>query len=72
MREQTVAVYCRLGNLLTLTRPMRLLAARFSGGNLTLGRHYMEQYWGQNRLNKSGFFSRLHALTGTLPALFAV
>ena len=65
MREQTVAMYCLLDDLLTLTRPVRplpadprrrltdaqvlttaLVAARFFGGNLTLGRHYMEQHWG--------------------------
>jgi hypothetical protein len=36
-----------------------------------LGRHYREQNWGQNRLDKSGFTRRLHALTDTLLALFA-
>ncbi len=90
MREQTVAMYCLLDDLLTLTRPVRplaadsrrrltdaqvlttaLVAARFFGGNLTLARHYMEQHWGQNRLDKSGFTRRLHALTDTLVALFA-
>ncbi|MEJ7660873.1 MAG: hypothetical protein WKG07_15260 [Hymenobacter sp.] len=48
-----------------------LVAARFFGGNLTLGRHYMEQHWGQNQLDKSGFTRRLHTLTDTLLALFA-
>ena len=90
MREQTVAMYCFLDDLLTLTRPVRplaadsrrrlsdaqvlttaLVAARFFGGNLTRGRHYMEQHWGQNRLDKSGFTRRLRALTDTLLALFA-
>ena len=89
MREQTVAMYCFLDDLLTLTRPVRplaadsrrlseaqvlttaLVAARFFGGNLTLGRHYMEQHWGQHKLDKSGFTRRLHALTDTLLALFA-
>lgn len=51
--------------------PTALIAARFFGGNLTIGRRYMEQHWGQNRLDKSGFTRRLHALTATLPALFA-
>ncbi|MGI4865164.1 MAG: transposase [Janthinobacterium lividum] len=32
----------------------------------------MEQHWGQNRLDKSGFTRRLHALTDTLHALFAL
>lgn len=90
MREQTIAMYCFLDDLLTLTRPVRplpadprrrlsdaqvlttaLVAARFFGGNLTLGRRYMEQHWGQNRLDKSGFTRRLHTLTDTLLALFA-
>lgn len=48
-----------------------LVAARFFGGNLTRGRHYMEQHWGQNKRDKSGFTRRLHALTDTLLALFA-
>ncbi|MGI4864076.1 MAG: IS982 family transposase [Janthinobacterium lividum] len=90
MREQTVAMYCFLDDLLTLTRPVRplladprrrlsdaqvlttaLVAARFFGGNLTRGRHYMEQHWGQNRLDKNGFTRRLHRLSDTLLALFA-
>lgn len=81
MREQTVAMYCLLNDLLTLTLPLladprrrltgaqvlttALVAARFFSGNLTLGRHYMEQHWGQNRLDKSGFIRHLHALTDT-------
>ena len=48
-----------------------LVAARFFGGNLVVGKHYMEQHWGQNQLDKSGFTRRLHALTDTLLALFA-
>lgn len=48
-----------------------LVAARFFGGNLVVAKHYMEQHWGQNRLDKSGFTRRLHALTDTLLALFA-
>ena len=90
MREQTVAMYCFLDDLLTLTRPCwarpadsrrrlsdaqvlttALVAARFCGGNLGLGQRYMEQHWGQNRLDKSGFTRRLHALTETLLGLFA-
>jgi len=31
----------------------------------------MEQHWGQNRLDKSGFSRQLHALTNTLLGLFA-
>jgi len=31
----------------------------------------MEQHWGQNRLDKSGFTRRWHALTDTLLALSA-
>ncbi len=90
MREQTVAMYCFLDDLLTLTRPIwsrpadprrrlsdaqvlttALVAARFFGGNLVLGQRYMEQHWGQNRLDKSGFTRQLHALTDTLLGLFA-
>ena len=90
MREQTVAMYCFLDDLLSLTCPVRplaadprrrltdaqvlttaLVAARFFGGNLTRGRHYLEQHWGQNKLDKSGFTRRLHRLTDTLLALFA-
>ena len=48
-----------------------LVAARFFGGNLVVAKHYMEQHWGQNRLDKSGFTRRLHALTDTLYSLFA-
>ena len=48
-----------------------LVAARFFGGNLVVAKHYMEQHWGQNRLDKSGFTRRLHALTDTLHTLFA-
>ncbi|AMR25574.1 hypothetical protein A0257_23090 (plasmid) [Hymenobacter psoromatis] len=48
-----------------------LVAARFFGGNLVVAKHYMEQHWGQNRLDKSGFTRRLHALTDTLCSLFA-
>ncbi|RZK12181.1 MAG: IS982 family transposase, partial [Hymenobacter sp.] len=90
MREQTVAMYCFLDDLLTLTRPAgtrpadprrrlsdaqvlttALVAARFFGGNLVFGQRYMEQHWGQNKLDKSGFTRQLHALTDTLLALFA-
>lgn len=90
MREQTVAMYCFLDDLLTLTRPRwvrpanprrrlsdaqvlttALVAARFFGGNLVLGQRYMEQHWGQNPLDKSGFTRQLHALTDTLLGLFA-
>ncbi|RZJ57185.1 MAG: IS982 family transposase, partial [Hymenobacter sp.] len=90
MREQTVAMYCVLDNLIRLTRPAgtpppatgrrltdaqvlttALVAARFSGGNLVVAKRYMEQHWGQNQLDKSGFTRRLHALTDTLLALFA-
>jgi hypothetical protein len=48
-----------------------LVAARFFGGNLVVAKHYMEQHWGQNRLDKSGFTRRLPGLTATLLALFA-
>jgi hypothetical protein len=48
-----------------------LVTARFFGGNLLVAKHYMEQHWGQNRLHKSGFTHRLHALADTLLALFA-
>ena len=90
MREQTVAMYCFLDDLLTLTRPSwarpadprrrlsdaqvlttALVAARFFGGNLALARCCMEQHWGQDRLDKSGFTRQLHALTDTLWGLFA-
>jgi hypothetical protein len=90
MREQTVAMYCFLDDLILFTRPAgvlpapsgrrltdaqvlttALVAARFFGGNLVVAKHYMEQHWGQNRLHKSGFTRRLHALTDTLLALFA-
>ena len=90
MREQTVAMYCVLDDLLRFTRPAAtmppasgrrltdaqvlttaLVAARFFGGNLVVAKHYMEQHWGQSRLDKSGFSRRLHALTDTLLALFA-
>ncbi|GAA4360142.1 hypothetical protein GCM10023185_27190 [Hymenobacter saemangeumensis] len=89
MREQTVAMYCVLDDLIRFTRPAgtppasgrrlsdaqvlttALVAARFFGGNLVVAKHYMEQHWGQNRLDKSGFTRRLHALSDTLLALFA-
>lgn len=90
MREQTVAMYCLLDDLIRFTRPTgslssatgrrltdaqvlttALVAARFFGGNLVVAQHYMEQHWGQNRLDKSGFSRRLHALTDTLLAVFA-
>lgn len=91
MREQTVAMYCLLDDLIRFTRPAgtlppasgrrltdaqvlttALVAARFFGGNLVVAKHYMEQHWGQNQLDKSGFTRRLHALTDTLLALFAL
>jgi hypothetical protein len=90
MREQTVAMYCVLDDLIRFTRPAgtpppassrrltdaqvlttALVAARFFGGNLVVAKHYMEQHWGQNQLDKSGFTRRLHALTDTLYTLFA-
>jgi len=90
MREQTVAMYCFLDDLLRYTRPVwarpadprrrlsdaqvlttALVAARYFGGNLVLGQRYMEQYWGQKSLDKSGFNRQLHALTDTLLGLFA-
>jgi hypothetical protein len=89
MREQTVAMYCVLDDLLRLRCPAgipaptsgrrltdaqvlttALVAARFFGGNLVV-KHYMEQHWGQNQLDKRGFTRRLHALSDTLLALFA-
>ena len=48
-----------------------LVAARYFGGNLVLGQRYMEQHWGQQRLDKSGFNRQLHALADTLTGLFA-
>ena len=91
MREQTVAMYCLLDDIICFTRPAdtspatgsrrlsdaqvlttALVATRFFGGNLVVAKHYMEQHWGQNRLDKSGFIRRLHALTDTLHALFAL
>ena len=48
-----------------------LVAARYFGGNLVLGQHYMEQHWGQKSLDKSGFNRQLHALADTLAGLFA-
>ena len=48
-----------------------LLAARYFGGNLALGQRYMEQHWGQKRLDKSGFNRQLHALADPLAGLFA-
>ena len=90
MREQTVAMYCFLDDLLTSTRPVwarpadprrrlsdaqvlttALIAARYFGGNLVRGQRYMEQHWGQNRLDKSGFVRQLHRLADTLAGLFA-
>jgi len=90
MREQTVAMYCFLDDLLPLTRPSwvrpadprrrlsdaqvlttALVAARFLGGTLVLAQRYMEQHWGQNRLDKSGFTRPVHALTDPLLGLFA-
>lgn len=90
MREQTVAMYCLLDDIIRFTYPAdtppatgsrrltdaqvlttALVATRFFGGNL-VAKHYMEQHWGQNQLDKSGFTRRLHALTDTLHALFAL
>lgn len=48
-----------------------LVAALYFGGNLVLGRRYMKQHWGQNRLDKSGFTRQLHTLTDTLLGLSA-
>jgi hypothetical protein len=50
----------------------RLVAPRFFGGNQAVAKHYIEQHEGQNRLDKSGFARRLHALPNTLLALFAL
>ena len=36
-----------------------------------VAKYYMKSHWGQNRLDKSGFTRRLHALTDTQHALFA-
>ena len=90
MREQTVAMYCVLDDLIRFTRPAgsplpasgrrltdaqvlttALMAARFFGGNRVVAKHYREQHWGQNQLDKRGFTRRLHALTDTLHTLFA-
>ena len=90
MREQTLAMYCFLDDLLPHMRPVTtlkphvgrhlndaqvlttaLVAARYFGGNLVLGQRYLEQHWGQAKLDKSGFCRRLHALADTLAALFA-
>ena len=90
MREQTIATYCFIDDLLTKTRPVwarpadprrhlsdaqvlttALIAARYFSGNLVLGQRYMEQHWGQKRLDKSGFSRQLHRLADTLTGLFA-
>jgi len=90
MREQTIAMYCFLDDLLPHIRPVTarkphtgrrlndaqvlttaLVAARYFGGNLVLGQRYLEQHWGQAKLDKSGFCRRLHALADSLAALFA-
>ena len=90
MREQTVAMYCFLDDLLTKTRPVwarpvdprrrlsdaqvlttALVAARYFGGNLVLGQHYMKQHCGHKLLDKSGFNRQLHRLADTLAGLFA-
>lgn len=47
-------------------------ATRFFGGNQVVAKHCMEQHWGQDRLDKSVFIRRLHVLTDTLHALFAL
>lgn len=85
MTEQTVAMYCFIDDFLRLTRPQAphrrhlsdaellttaLLGARFFGGNLAAARRYMEQHWGLNPLDKSGFTRQLHRLHDTLKALF--
>ena len=91
MREQTIAMYCLLDDVIRFTRPAAtppaignrhltdaqvlttaLVATRFFGGNLVVAKHCMEQYWGQNRPDKSGFTRRLHALTDMLLALFTL
>ena len=90
MREQTIAMYCFIDDLLTRTRPVwaqpadprrrlsdaqvlttALVAARYFSGNCVLGQRYMEAYWGQNSLDKSGFNRHLHRLADTLAGLFA-
>ena len=90
MREQAVAMYCFLDDLLTRTRPAwarpadprrrlsdaevlttALVSARYFGENLALGRRYMEQHWGMEPLDKSGFTPQLHRLADTLWGLFA-
>ena len=48
-----------------------LVADRYFSGNLALGKHYMEQQWGQKHLDKSGFSRQSHALADTLVGLFA-
>lgn len=47
-----------------------LVAARFFGGKLMLSQPYMEQYWGHNKLDKSGCTRQPQALTDTLLGLF--
>ncbi len=59
----------RLSDAQVLTTAV--VAARYFGGNLVLGQRYMEQHWGQNRLDKSGFTRQLHRLADTLAGLFA-
>ena len=89
MREQTVAMYCLLDDLIASTRPSwaraddkrrrlsdaeilttALVAARFFRGNWHQAQHYMEQHWGMNHLDKSGFCRHLHRLQEALLALF--
>lgn len=48
-----------------------LVAARYFGSNLVLGRHYMMHHWGMKSLDKSGFTCYLHRLSDTLLGLFA-
>ena len=59
----------RLSDAQVLTTAV--VAARYFGGNLVLGQRYMEQHWGQNRLDQSGFTRQLHRLADALAGLFA-
>ena len=47
------------------------VAARYFGGNLARGRHYMARHWGMRWLEKRGFTRHLHRLPDTLRGLFA-
>lgn len=85
MNDFTVAIYCFLDDYLKIAGPKTdskqklndaeilttaLISARYFGGNMAVGRNYMQTHWGCQMPHKSNFNRRLHRLSLVVASFF--